>query len=136
MKPQFPEQLKDLVDRILEAEIQISYSTPEPYNAFVADRENVTAVSASGRIMSGSDEVKAATTMVSKGNVGESGRFVEYISGEVTDEMMYALIKTGVTIHKDDGSTGDLCWVITFVFRRMEDGSWMLLHRHNTRAKP
>ena len=136
MKPELPKQLKELVDSVLDAEILISYAKPEPYNVFVADGDGVTAVSASGRVMVGSDAVKAATVTVSNGNLGESGRFVEYISGDVTDDMMYAVIKTGVTITKDDGSVGELCWVITFVFRKMEDGNWLLVHRHNTRSKP
>ena len=61
---------------------------------------------------------------------------MEFISGDMTDNMMYAVFKTGVTISKTDGSLSDLCWVVTFVFRRQEDGRWALVHRQNTRSKP
>ena len=136
MKPELPKQLRKMVDKVLEGEIQISYASSEPYNAFVAEGDGVTAVSASGRVMVGCDAVKQATVTVADGNTGETGRFVEYIAGDATEDMMYALFKTGVTISKSDGSASELCWVVTFVFRKMEDGRWMLVHRHNTRSKP
>lgn len=135
MDIKFPKQLREMVDKVLAGEIQISYSQSEPYNALVADGDGITAVSASGRVMVGSDAVKQATVSVSEGNTGETGRFIEYIAGDLTDDMMYGVIKTGVVISKNDGSISELCWVVTFVFRKTEDGSWMLVHRHNTRSK-
>lgn len=136
MKNGFSDQVKAVVEEVLAGEIQISYGNPAPYNNFVAEGDSVTAVSASGRVMTGSEAVKQASVTVSEGNIGETNRFMEFISGDMTDNMMYAVFKTGVTISKTDGSLSDLCWVVTFVFRRQEGGRWALVHRQNTRSKP
>ena len=118
MKNGFSDQVKAVVEEVLAGEIQISYGNPAPYNNFVAEGDSVTAVSASGRVMTGSEAVKQASVTVSEGNIGETNRFMEFISGDMTDNMMYAVFKTGVTISKTDGSLSDLCWVVTLVFRR------------------
>ena len=128
-------QLQETVDQVLAAERQISIGDPVPYNLFVADSETVSSVSASGRVMRGSQAVKAASEQVSKGSVGESDRFVEYLSCDYSDDMFYSVVKTGVTIHKDDGSQNSLCWVITLIFKKF-NGVWKLIHRQNTRSNP
>ena len=122
MKNGFSDQVKAVVEEVLAGEIQISYGNPAPYNNFVAEGDSVTAVSASGRVMTGSEAVKQASVTVSEGNIGETNRFMEFISGDMTDNMMYAVFKTGVTISKTAGSLSDLCWVVTFVFRRQASG--------------
>lgn len=134
MKNALPESASRALDALLDAETQISYSRPEIYNAFVAPGENITAVSASGRIMTGTDEVRAATVNVSKGNVGERNRFVEYLACDYVDGMCYVILKSGVDIDKEDGTTDSLCWVITYVLKEIA-GEWKLVHRHNTRSK-
>jgi len=130
-----PESLQRTIDALLEAETQISYAKPEIYNAFVVPDSDTTAVSASGRVMKGADAVREATVNVSRGNVGEKNRFVEKIACDYVDGMCYFVIKSGVEIDKEDGTTDSLCWVITYVLKEI-DGKWMLVHRQNTRAKP
>jgi len=130
-----PESLQRTIDALLEAETQISYAKPEIYNAFVAAGAETTAVSASGRVMKGADAVREATVNVSRGNVGEKNRFIEKIACDYVDGMCYFVIKSGVEIYKEDGTTDSLCWVITYVLKEI-DGKWMLVHRQNTRAKP
>ncbi len=130
----FSEKIAGLVDGILAGETRISYGESEPYNKLVAKTGNTTAVSASGRVSVGWQEVCGATENVSKGNIGESNRFIEYISYSQTEEMCYAVIKSGVTIEKEDHSQDSLCWIITFIFQKL-NGEWILVHRHNTRAK-
>jgi|GEM_PF-1015694 len=130
-----PESLQRTIDALLEAETQISYAKPEIYNAFVAAGAETTAVSASGRVMKGADAVREATVNVSRGNVGEKNRFIEKIACDYVDGMCYFVIKSGVEIDKEDGTTDSLCWVITYVLKEI-DGKWMLVHRQNTRAKP
>ena len=132
---QLPPDLFEVLENAIEAEKQISYAKPEVYNALVADSDNCTAISASGRHTLGSDDVREASVRVSIGNVGESGRFVEHIAADYTDDMFYAVFKSGVSISKDDGSCGSLCWIVTIVFKKI-DGAWKIVHRHNTRSTP
>ncbi len=129
-----PDDIKRVIDDIIIAETEISRAKPECYNSFVEDSENVTAVSASGRTMKGSREVRDASVTVSKGNKGERERFIEWISCDYTEGMAYVLFKTGVTIDKEDGSSEELCWVVTLVVKNTGNG-WKLVHRHNTRSK-
>ncbi|HHU06089.1 MAG TPA: hypothetical protein GXZ65_06390 [Clostridiales bacterium] len=135
MKKALPESLQHTIDAMLEAETQISYGKPEIYNAFVSPNANTTAVSASGRVMTGADAVREATVNVSKGNIGERNRFVEKIACDYVEGMCFFVIKSGVEIDKEDGTTDNLCWVITYVLKEI-DGKWMLVHRQNTRSKP
>lgn len=128
-------QLQKTVEQVLAAERQISVGDPVPYNQFVADGETVSSVSASGRVMLGDQAVKAASEQVAKGSIGESDRFVEYLACDCSDDMFYSVVKTGVTIHRDDGSHNSLCWVITLIFKKI-DGVWKLIHRQNTRSNP
>lgn len=134
MKHSIPEEVRHTLEAILKAEQQISCGLPEPYNAFVAPGDAVTAVSASGRTMLGHEAVCGATAGVAAGNVREHDRFTEYISCGGTQDMYYAVLKSGVEIDKDDGSTDSLCWVITLIVQKI-GGTWKLVHRHNTRAK-
>ena len=134
MKDLIPEEIRNIFEEILKAEQQISCGLYEPYNAFVAPGDAVTAISASGRVMLGREAVCEATVNVAAGNVREHDRFVEYISFGGAQDMYYAVLKTGVEIDQEDGSTDSLCWVITLVIQKVE-GSWKLIHRHNTRAK-
>ena len=129
-----PDDLQKVIDEILAAEVRISYGEPEKYNAYVSDSDSVTSVSASGRTMLGSEEVRAASVMVSKGNKGERDRFVEWISCDYANGMAYAVFKTGVTIDKEDGTSDELCWIVTLVIKVTADG-WKIIHRHNTRSK-
>lgn len=129
-----PDGLKKIIDDIIAAESEISYGKPESYNSYVAEGEDVTAISASGRVMKGDAEVRGASVMVSKGNVGERDRFIEHISCDYVDDMAYAVFKTGVTIDKEDGSSDELCWAITLVIKNTPEG-WKIVHRQNTRSK-
>ena len=129
-----PNEIQEEIKAILDAESEISISKPEKYNDFVHNSENVTSVSASGRTMKGEKEVKDATIMVSHGNKGERDRFVDWISCDYVNGMAYAVFKTGVTIDKEDGSSDELCWVVTLIVKETESG-WKLVHRHNTRSK-
>jgi len=132
---QLPFELQNVLENAIEAEKQISYARPEVYNALVAESDNCTAISASGRFTIGSADVKGATVRVSVGNVGETERFVEHIAADYTDNMFYGVFKSGVCISKEDGSSDRLCWVVTMVFKKI-DGVWKLVHRHNTRSTP
>ncbi len=105
------------LESLLEAETQISYAKPDVYNDCTADGDDVSAVSASGRVMLGAEEVRAATVVVSKGNVGERNRFVDYLACGAADGMCYAVIKSGVEIDKEDGQADSLCWIITYVLK-------------------
>lgn len=134
MNGSMPEDVRKALEDILAAEQKISVGASEPYNRLVAPGDAVTAVSASGRVMVGRQAVCDATVNVARGNVREHDRFIEYISCGGAGDMYYAVLKSGVEIDKDDGSTDDLCWVITLVMQKVE-GAWRLVHRHNTRAK-
>lgn len=131
---ELPEELKKIVGDIIAAESEISYGMLDLYNFYVAEGGGVTAVSASGRVMKGTREVRDASVTVSRGNVGERDRFIEDISCDYINDMAYVVFKTGVTIDKEDGSTDDLCWVITLVIKNTPDG-WKIVHRQNTRSK-
>lgn len=135
MKQILPQELQKLVEDAIGAEQQISYANPNVYNALIAEKDSVTAVSASGRVSVGHMDVCNASIKVSQGNVSERDRFIEYISGDYTDEMFYALFKTGVTILKESGNNDNLCWVVTLVFKKI-NSEWKLVHRHNTRSTP
>ena len=130
-----PQELQAVVDQVIHAEQRLSYAEPDLYNSYVAKLASATAVSASGRVMVGCDEVRAASVNVAQGNVGERDRFITLISGDYTENMFYAVFKTGVHIAKEGGTEDFLCWVVTLVFKK-DDGVWKLVHRHNTRAKP
>jgi ketosteroid isomerase-like protein len=126
--------MQKIIDKIIAAETEISIGKPEGYNAYVAKTDSVSSVSASGRTMLGEVEVRAASVMVSKGNVGERDRFIEWISCDWSEKMAYAVFKTGVTIDKEDGSSDELCWIVTLIIKETAEG-WKILHRHNTRSK-
>lgn len=134
MLKKLPEEIREAVKNIIAAEIEISYANPEKYNSYVDDSDDVTAVSASGRLMKGTQEVCGATVAVSHGNVGEHGRFVDWISCGYSGGLAYVVLKSGVNIDKEDGSSDNLCWIITLIMRETS-GGWKLIHRHNTRSK-
>jgi len=134
MLEKLPLEVGDTVQKIIAAEIEISYAKPEIYNSYVSGSDDVTAVSASGRLMKGTQEVCGATVAVSRGNVGERNRFADWISCGCGGGIAYVVFKTGVTIDKEDGTSDDLCWIVTLVLKKTADG-WKLIHRHNTRSK-
>lgn len=135
MNHPFPPGAHRAIAEILHAEQQISMGLSEPYNSLVAPGDTVTAISASGRVMLGNQAVCNATVNVAQGNVREQNRFIQFISQDATEDMCYTVLKSGVEIFKEDGSKDELCWVITLVLKKL-DGKWVLVHRHNTRAKP
>lgn len=134
MLKKLPEEIRETVKKVIASEVEISYAKPEAYNSYVADSDDATAVSASGRLMKGTQEVCGATIAVSHGNVGEHGRFIDWISCDYSGGMAYVVFKSGVSIDKEDNSTDDLCWIITMILRETP-GGWRLIHRHNTRSK-
>ncbi len=129
-----PEEIQAVIQQILDAETKISIGDPATYNAFLADSSTVTAISASGRFMLGEKEVSQATDTVSVGNIGERDRIIQWIASDYSDTMAYVVFKTSVTILKEDGAENPLCWIITLIMKRFEEG-WRLVHRQNTRSQ-
>ena len=39
-----------------------------------------------------------------------------------------------ITSDKEDGTSDELCWIVTLVIKETADG-WKIIHRHNTRSK-
>jgi ketosteroid isomerase-like protein len=134
MIEKLPEEVQKVFKEVLAAETEISSGDPGVYNSYIADSEYATSVSASGRFMKGTREVREATVAVSLGNLREHDRLIEWISCDFTDDMAYAVFKSGVSIDKEDGKTDDLCWIVTLILKKTESG-WKLVHRHNTRSK-
>lgn len=126
-------EAKRVIESVLHAEELVSIGSYKEYNAFVEESDSVLSVSASGRVMRGSEEVKAATAAVAQGNAGEENRSLEFLACDGVDDLIYAVVKTSVDILKQEGPAESFCWVITLIMRK-RNGTWYLAHRQNTRS--
>jgi len=122
-----PNDLQDIINTL------IAGTDPDIYNSYVARKENVTSVSASGRVMLGWQEVCDATVKVFKGTARVSGRYINIISFDQIGDVFYVVLKTGADEESFDGSVSSIDHIVTLLLEKSDD-NWKLLHRHNTRT--